>query len=136
MIAGKEAEIASLKKELAEVKEEAKSSAAPAAEPTMPPDPKCQPGTHDSRLISSWRQMQREFRKPSGQEVREAIHGEYKSMRQAQFRMDSLSEITLQLVRGDLCTSQAVEGGAANEGWGGGGGGHSLDAPLYVPGEI
>jgi hypothetical protein len=83
MIAGKEAEIASLKKELAEVKEEAKSSAAPgpAAEPTSPPDLKsrCQPGTHDA----SWRQMQREFRKPS-QEAREAIH-EYKSMRQAQF---------------------------------------------------
>ena len=46
-IAGKDAEIASLKQELAAVKAQVKSSAAPAAEPMSPPDPKCQLGTHD-----------------------------------------------------------------------------------------
>ena len=66
-IAGRDAEIASLKQELAAVKAQAKSSAVPAAEPMSPPDPTDQPGTHD------WRKMVREFRELN-REAKAAMH--------------------------------------------------------------
>ena len=66
VIAGKDAEIASLKAELEKVKAQKKSSAAPAAEPASPTDPKCQPGTQD------WRHLQRQLRQLR-QEARESI---------------------------------------------------------------
>jgi hypothetical protein len=58
VIAGKDVEIASLKAELEKVmvKAQKKSSAAPAAEPASPTDPKCQPGMQD------WRHLQRDLR--------------------------------------------------------------------------
>ena len=78
-IAGKDAEIASLKLELTAVKAQVKSSAVPAAEPMSPPDPKCQLGTHDLR------HMQRECRDLS-KEAREAAH-KYKLIQQAGLRL-------------------------------------------------
>ena len=66
-IAGKDAEIASLKQELAEVKAQARSLAVPAADPMSSPDPKSQLGTHDLR------QMLRECRNLS-QAGKEAAH--------------------------------------------------------------
>ena len=62
VIAGKEAEIASLKEQLAVVKAQTKSSAVPAAVPSSTIDPKCQP----------LKQMQRDLRKLS-REVNEAV---------------------------------------------------------------
>ena len=52
-IAGKDAEIASLKQELAAVKAQARSSAVPAADPMSPPDLNGPPGTNE------WRQTLR-----------------------------------------------------------------------------
>ena len=54
-IAGRDAEIASLKQELAAVKAQAKSSAVPADE-LPPPDPRYQQGKQE------WREMQRSVR--------------------------------------------------------------------------
>ena len=56
VIAGKDVEIASLKAELEKVQAQKKSSAAPAADPASPTDPKCQPGVQD------WRHLQRDLR--------------------------------------------------------------------------
>jgi hypothetical protein len=85
MMAGKEAEIASLKTELEAVKKQIKSSAA-AVEPTSPTDTKCQTGSHD------WRQLHRELRqlRPEAREARNLCNG----MKQEQFRMST--ELVLQ----------------------------------------
>ena len=55
VIAGKDVEIASLKAELEMMKAQKKSSAAPAAEPALPTDPKCQPRVQD------WRHLQHQL---------------------------------------------------------------------------
>ena len=66
VIAGKDAEIASLKAELAKAKAQKKPSAAPAAEPASPTDPKCQPGPQE------WRHLQQDLQRLR-QEARQAI---------------------------------------------------------------
>jgi hypothetical protein len=130
--AGKDAEMASLKGGLAKVKAQQESSAAPAAEPASPTDPKCQPGTHD------WtrRHLQRESR-PLRQEAREATHlcnGKCHYMKEKQFRMST--ELVLQeqeivvlqkrlkeeqqLTREWRCASPSPQAGRA----------HSLSGPL------
>ena len=102
-IAGKDAEIASLKQELAAVKAQTKSSAVPAAVPMSPPDPKCQLGTHDLR------QMQRECRELS-MEARNTAH-KYKVTQQHLDRMGVESTLQHQEIRvlqkqlKDLCSS-------------------------------
>ncbi len=51
-MAGKDAEIASLKEELRKLKAQKKSSEAPADEPASPADPKCQPGRRIGRTCN------------------------------------------------------------------------------------
>ena len=85
-IAGKDAEIASLKQELAEVKAQARSSAVPAADPMSPPDLKGPPGTNE------WRQTLRECRKLS-LDARDTAH----KYRVSQQQLDRMGvESTLQ----------------------------------------
>jgi hypothetical protein len=86
VIAGKDVEIASLKAELEMVRAQMKSSAAPAAEPASPTDPKCQPGTR------TWRHLQVDFMQLR-KEAREAM-SLCKGMRDEQFRLST--EVVLQ----------------------------------------
>ena len=90
-IAGKDAEIASLKQELAEVKAQARSSAVPAADPMSPPDLKGPPGTNE------WRQMLRECRNLS-LEGRDAAH-RYKVSQQQLDRMGVESTLQHQEIK-------------------------------------
>ena len=85
-IAGKDAEIASLKAELAKAKAQKKPSAAPAAEPASPTDPKCQPGPQE------WRHLQQDLQRLR-QEARPAIFL-CNGMKEKQFRMGT--ELVLQ----------------------------------------
>jgi hypothetical protein len=134
--AGKDAEIAGLKEELAKVKAQKKSSEAPAAEPASPTDPKCQPGTQDS----SWRHLQREFRQLRQEAtLRESMYL-CNGMKERQSRMST--ELVLQqqeivalqkqlmkeeqpLTREWRCTFPSPQAG----------GGHSLSEPLKEKGQ-
>ena len=89
--AGKDAEIASLKQELAAVKAQARSSAVPAAEPMSPPDLKGPPGTNE------WRQTLRECRALS-LEARDTAH-KYKVTQQHMDRMGVESTLQLGAIR-------------------------------------
>ena len=90
-IAGKDAEIASLKQELAEVKAQVRSSAVPAADPMSPPDLEGPPGTNE------WRQMLRECRNLS-LEGRDAAH-RYKVSQQQLDRMGVESTLQHQEIK-------------------------------------
>ena len=79
-IAGRDAEIASLKQELAAVKAQAKSSAVPADE-LPPPDPRYQQGKQE------WREMQRSVREMT-KEFKEAVQ-QCKTVRMVHDRRDN-----------------------------------------------
>ena len=120
--AGKDAEIAGLKEELAKVKAQKKSSEAPAAEPASPTDPKCQPGTQDS----SWRHLQREFRQLRQEAtLRESMYL-CNGMKERQSRMST--ELVLQQQEIVALQKQLMKEEQAGEV-------HSLSEPLKEKGQ-
>ena len=118
VIAGKDVEIASLKAELEKVNAQKKSSAAPAADPASPTDPKCQPGVQD------WRHLQRELRQLR-QVAKEALFL-CNGMKEKQFRMGTELAVQQQeIVVLQKQLTKEEQAGAA----------HSLSEPLQEKGQ-